>query len=141
MRAILEAMLRLDALSRRNRSPTITEKIREAISDCNPPLPCLLAVFSVHDAVEGCFDEEAQSALEMEPQPNLIIPIDVGDSASVRSAFRALRGFCQTIAAASRLIDLMPGNENFVFQEEGNERSPEERNQPHFPPEAGNPSL
>jgi hypothetical protein len=119
----------------------MTEEIREELSDCNPPLPCLLAVSSEHDAVEACFDEEAQNALEMEPQPNLIIPVNVKDSASVRSAFRALRGFCQTVAAASKLMDLLPGNDTFVFQEEGNECSSEDRNQPHLPPEAGNSSV
>ena len=140
-RGILPAMLRLHDVAKRSKHPKMTEEIREELSDCNPPLPCLLAAFSEHDAVEACFDEEAQSALEMEPQPNLIIPVNVKDSASVRSAFRALRGFCQTVAAASKLMDLLPGNETFVFQEEGNECSSEDRHQPHLPPEAGNSSV
>lgn len=133
VRGILAAMLRLHDVARQSKAPKMTEEIREELNDCNPPLPCLLAVFSEHDAVEGCFDEEAQSALEMEPQPNLIIPIDVENPTTVRIAFQALRNFCRTLTAASRLIDLLPGNENFVFQEEGNERFPEDRNQPHIP--------
>lgn len=138
---ILEAMLRMNAVSRRCKRPKMTEEIQEALNDCNPPLPCLLAVFSEHDAIEGCFDEEAQTAYEMEPQPNLIIPLDVKNAASVKSAFESLRGFCRTISAAVRLMDVMPGNEKFVFQDGANECSPEDREQPDFPVEAGNPAV
>jgi hypothetical protein len=33
--------------------------------DSNPALPCLLAAFSTGDAVVGCFDDKAQSAMEV----------------------------------------------------------------------------
>jgi hypothetical protein len=116
-RRMLEAMLRLNAVSQRYKRPRMSEEIQEQLSDCNPPLPCLLAVFSEHDAVEGCFDEESQNAYEVEPQPNLIIPVDVRSAESVKSAFESLKGFCRTIAAAAALLEVMPGNENFVFQD------------------------
>ena len=141
MRRILEAMLRMNAVSRRYRRPKMTEEVQEALNDCNPPLPCLLAVFSENDAVEGCFDEEAQTAYEMEPQPNLIIPMDLKNRASIKSAFESLQGFCRTIAAAAGLMDVMPGNENFVFQDGANECSSENREQPDVPLEAGNPAI
>ena len=141
VRRILEAMLRINAMSQRCRRPKMTEEIQEALNDCNPPLPCLLAVFSEHDAIEGCFDEEAQTAYEMEPQPNLIIPVDVRHAASVGSAFRSLQGFCRTLAATVELMDVMPGNENFVFQDGANGCSPEDRDQPDFPVEACNPAV
>jgi hypothetical protein len=116
-RRMLEAMLRLNAVSPRYRRPKMSEEIQEQLSDCNPPLPCLVVVFSEHDAVEGCFDEESQNAYEVEPQPNLIIPIDVRSAASIKSAFESLKGFCRTMAAAAALLDVMPGNENFVVQD------------------------
>ncbi len=130
IRRMLEAMLRVNAVSKRYRRQKMTEQIQEELNDCNPPLPCLLAVFSEHDAVEGCFDEESQTAYEMEPQPNLIIPMDIRNKDSVMSAFESLRGFCQTIAAAVSLMDVMPGNENFVFQDGTNGCAPQDRNQP-----------
>lgn len=116
----------------------MTAEIQEALSDGNPPLPSLLAVFSEHDAVEGCFDEESQTAYEMEPQPNLIIPLDVASTASVKSAFESLKGFCRTMAGVVALIDAIPGNENFVFQDTNNECSPEDRDEPDLPASARN---
>lgn len=141
VRRILDAIFRVNAVSRWYRRPKMTEEIHEALNDCNPPLPCLLAVFSEHDDIEGCFDEEAQTAYEMEPQPNVIIPLDVRNAASVKSAFESLRGFCRTFSAAVRLMDVMPGNENFVFQDGANECSSEDRDQPEFPVETCNPAV
>jgi hypothetical protein len=91
----------------------------EQLMDSNPPLPCLLAAFSQADAVVGCFDDEGQTAMEVTPQPNLIIPLKFSDPASVRRAFRTLGIACETLAAASRLIDLMPGNDDSVIAREG----------------------
>jgi hypothetical protein len=138
---MLEAMLGLNAISQGYERPKMSEEIQGQLADCNPPLPCLVAVFSEHDAVEGCFDEESQNAYEMEPQPNLISPIDVRSAASVKSAFESLKGFCRTIAAAAALLEVMPGNENFVFQDAANECLPEDRNQPDIPAEARNPVI
>src|SRR5216683_7645686 len=81
----------------------------------HPPLPCLLAAFSSGDAVVGCFDDEAQTAMETTPQPNLIIPLKLSDPTSVRQGFQALGVVCDTLAAGSRLIDLMPGNDDGVI--------------------------
>jgi hypothetical protein len=86
--------------------------------DSNPPLPCLLAAFSSGDAVVGCFEDEAQTAMEVTPQPNLVIPFQHSDPTSVRQGFRTLGVACDTLAAASRLIDLMPGNEEGVIARE-----------------------
>ena len=141
IRRMLEAMLRVNAVSKRYRRPKMPEQIQEELNDCNPPLPCLLAVFSEHDAVEGCFDEESQTAYEMEPQPNLIIPMDVKNAASVKRAFESLGGFCRTIAATVALMDVMPGNENFVLQDGANECSSENGNQPDVPAETRHPAV
>ena len=91
-RRMLEGMLRLNAVPQRYKRPRMSEEIQEQLSACNPPLPCLVAVFSEHDAVEGCFDEESQNAYEMEPQPNLIIPIDVRSAAIVQERIRIAEG-------------------------------------------------
>jgi hypothetical protein len=90
----------------------------EQLMDSNPPLPCLLAAFSSGDAVVACFDDEAQTAMETTPQPNLIIPLKLSDPTSVRQGFRTLGVVCDTLAAASRLIDLMPGNGEGVIPRE-----------------------
>jgi hypothetical protein len=108
-------LLELCRISKQVRRPEFTEEMGEQLMDSNPPLPCLLAVFSPGDAVAGCFDDEAETALETTPQPNLIIPLKLTEPASVRQGFRTLGVVCETLAAASRLIDLMPGNDDGVI--------------------------
>jgi len=100
----------------------LSEVAREQLFDCNPPLPGLLAVFKENDAIEGCFDDEMQNSAEYLPEPSLIIPFDGRNAGSVRNAFRTLGVVCQTLAAASRLIELMPGNEHWIT-DESEERS------------------
>ena len=112
---LMKAALVLYHLSTQVGHPELDDNIREQLSDCNPPLPCLLAVFAAGDAIAGCFDEEAQGMMEVEPEPNIIIPVDPTDLGSVQRPFHILGVACQTIAAASRLIDLMPGNDQWII--------------------------
>jgi hypothetical protein len=117
--ALITGLLDLCRVSKQATPPEFTDDMGEQLQDSNPPLPCLLAAFSPGDAVVGCFDDEAQTAMETTPQPNLIIPIKLSDPASVSQGFRTLGVACETLAAASRLIDLMPGNEDGVIAREG----------------------
>ena len=52
--------------------------------------------------------------LEVTPEPNLIIPFDPTSTVSVHDAFRVFGVACETITAASKMIDLMPGNDKWV---------------------------
>jgi hypothetical protein len=112
---LVDAALVLDHLSARAERPELDDDIAQQLSDCNPPLPCLLALFAEADPVAACFDEEAQGMLEVTPEPNLIIPFDPTDVESVQRTFRTFGVACQTIAAASRVIDLIPGNDKWVI--------------------------
>jgi hypothetical protein len=112
---LVEAALSLDHLSAQAKRPELDDDIGQQLSDCNPPLPCLLAMFAEADAVEACFTEEADGMLEVTPEPNLIIPFDPADTVSVRDAFHVFGVVCETIAAASRLVDLMPGNDQWII--------------------------
>jgi hypothetical protein len=118
LRDVVNGLLDLCQISKRAKRPEFTEEMGEQLMDSNPPLPCLLAVFSPGDAVAGCFDDEAETALETTPQPNLIIPLKLTEPASVRQGFRTLGVVCETLAAASRLLDLMPGNDDGVIGRE-----------------------
>jgi hypothetical protein len=119
MKALITRLLELCRISKQAKRPEFTEDMGEQLMDSNPALPCLLAAFSTGDAVVGCFDEEGETALEVTPQPNVIIPIKLSDARSVRDGFRTVAVVCRTLAAASRLIDLMPGNEEGVITREG----------------------
>jgi hypothetical protein len=109
-RELLRAALDLNKISRRLRRPEISEETREAFMDSNPPLPALLISFKHHDAVSACFDDESQALLEASPEPNLIVEVNPSDRAGVRRAFDTLAVLCETMAAASRLAALLPGN-------------------------------
>ena len=98
---LVEGVVALDHLSAQARHPELDDGIREQLSDCNPPLPCLLALFAEADAIAACFDEEAQGMLEVEPEPNIIIPFDPSDKQRVQRTFHTFGVACQTIAAAS----------------------------------------
>ena len=54
--------------------------------------------------------------MEVTPEPTLIIPLSADQPASVKAAFRTLGVVCDTLAAASRLIDRMPGNDQWVIR-------------------------
>ena len=109
VQALTDGLLDLCRISQKTKRPEFTEDMGEQLMDSNPPLPCLLAAFSQADAIVGCFDDEGQTAMEVTPQPNLIIPLKLSDPGSVGRAFRTLGIACVTLGAASRLIDLMPG--------------------------------
>jgi hypothetical protein len=108
---LIRLAVELDRVSRQAHRPVIDEEMSETLMDSGTPLPSLLAVFERHDAIEGCFDEDAQGMLELTPEPNLIIPLNGEDERSVRGAFGVLAVFCETLACASRLMKIMPGNE------------------------------
>jgi hypothetical protein len=118
VQALIRSLLELCMVSSQAKRPEFTDDMGEQLMDSNPPLPCLLAAFSAGDAVVGCFDDEAQTAMETTPHANLIIPLQLSDPTSVREGFRILGVVCDTLAAASRLIDLMPGNDDGVIARE-----------------------
>ena len=118
VRVLLNGLMDLCQISQQAKRPEFTEDMGEQLMDSNPPLPCLLAAFTQGDAVVGCFDDEGETALEVTPQPNLIIPVWLSDPISIQQGFRTLGVACETLAAASRLIDLMPGNNEGVIDRE-----------------------
>src|SRR6266849_5549157 len=118
VRVLISSLLELCSISRQAKRSEFTDDMGEQLMDPNPPLPCLLAAFSSGDAVVGCFDDEAQTAMETTSQPNLIIPLKLSDPTSVSQGFQTLGVVCDTLAAASRLIDLMPGNDEGLIDRE-----------------------
>ena len=113
---LLDAVLDLVRVSERATRPELTDEMREELCDTNPPLPSLLMVFAESDSVEACFDEEGQTMMEVMPEPSVIIPFSANQPESVRQAFRTVGVVCDTLAAASRVMDLMPGTERWVIQ-------------------------
>jgi hypothetical protein len=110
LRGLIEAAVALERISHRLQPPEVSNETREAFMDSNPPLPALLVSFKRNDAIAGCFEEDSQNMLEAGPEPSFIAEIDPGNPESVRQSFDALAVLCETMAAASRLAPLLPGN-------------------------------
>jgi hypothetical protein len=110
-RQLLELATEMDRASNRHERPEIDDYIRELLIDCGEPVPALLAVFERSDPIEGCFDEDCQTMLEVTPAPNVIIPFNGETGEGVLGAFAILATVCETLSCASRLMTIMPGNE------------------------------
>jgi hypothetical protein len=106
---LLGATLDLDRVSESVKLPEIPEPIRDLFCDCNPPVPVLLAIYQQGDAIEASFDDESQSMQEATPEPRPLIPFDGTDPKSTEQAFGCLGGVLDTLAAARRVLDLVPG--------------------------------
>ncbi len=111
---LVAGLFDLKKASEKTERPQLDDGIGELLSDCNPPLPSLLAIFAEGDGVAALFDEESQGMMEVTPEPNLIIPFDPGNRESVGGAFNGFGVACETLAAASRLLNLMPGNDKWI---------------------------
>jgi hypothetical protein len=107
VRALVEGALELNTISQKGARPGIGERAEARLSDANPPVPALVAVFKKHDAIEGCFDDECQGMLECTPEPNVILPFRSEDPASVQETFRLLGVVCDVLRQASSLITAM----------------------------------
>ena len=116
--ALIKAALELEQISATMQRPEYPDDVREQLMDTNSPLPAALVVFAENDSIEAQFEDESQSWGEAASEPNLILPLSAFDLKSIRSAFHTLAIVCRTLAAASRLIDLMPGNEKWVTDPE-----------------------
>ena len=108
IRRWMDRVIELDSFSRTADRPKLSEAAEEELCDNNPPLPCLLVVFSRRDNIEAGFDTEAESMMEVSPEPNLIISLNASDQAQVSAAFAALASARDTLAAASQLISTLP---------------------------------
>ncbi len=115
---LLRATLELKRVSDRVKLPEIPEPVRELFCDCNPPVPVLLAIYQLGDAIEACFDDERQSMLELTPEPWPLIPLNGTDRESTRRAFDCLGGVLDTLVAARRVLNLVPGWEAIRGNEE-----------------------
>ena len=115
---LLRATVELKRVSDRVKLPEIPEPIRELFYDCNPPVPVLLAIYQLGDAIEACFDDERQSMLEVTPEPWPLIPFDGTDQESTRKAFDCFGGVLDTLVAARRVLNLVPGWEAIRGNEE-----------------------
>ncbi len=106
---LIRAAQDLDDVSQRVERMEIPPHVAEVFSDMNPPVPVLLAIFREGDAIEACFDEERQYMLELQPEPWPLLPFNATDPSGIRTAFECLGTALDTLAAARKVLGLIPG--------------------------------
>ena len=75
------------------------------------PLPAVLLYFRAGDAVMACFDDECEHWGQETPEPNLIIPLQADDSASVRQALAVIETLMQVLVLAVRIKNIVESRE------------------------------
>jgi hypothetical protein len=114
---LLEAALDLAHVAESVELRPIPGDISELFDDMNPPVPVLLAIFEQGDAIEACFDEECHYMMELTPEPWPLIPFDSTNRDSTKKAFETIGGALDTLAAARRVLDLVPGWKQIASEE------------------------
>lgn len=90
----------------------LSEEDREDLfPDADPDVPMLALAFGDHDAVTEVLNEELEIAGQVELEPWPIFKLDGTDPDSIRNAFACAGLALDTLAAASRVLLLIPGFE------------------------------
>ncbi len=112
--ALLRAVDSLASTSRRPHPPlvTLSEEDREELYvDSDPDVPMLALAFGDHDVITEFLNEEIESAGQVSLEPWPTIKIDGTQADSIRDAFACADVALETLAAAARLLLLVPGYE------------------------------
>jgi hypothetical protein len=98
----IDRLLRIHRISRLR---VRHERIGDYYDD--PPLPSLLVVFRQHDAIEACFDAEAQYFYEVEHEPIFAVPFAVESPQECDAAIRSITAFFRLNTELFELIEVL----------------------------------
>ena len=112
---LVEAALALDRVSAQAERPEIDDDIgqsfRTAIRRYPACWPCLPKAMPLKRALMM----KPRECWKLTPEPNLIIPFEPGIMESVQRRIPDVRSGLPDLAAASRLVDLMPDNDKWII--------------------------
>ena len=75
------------------------------------PLPTVLLYFRTGDTVTACFDDECEYCGQETPEPNLIIPLQPDDPASVHQALAVIETLMQVLLLTVRIKKIIESRE------------------------------
>jgi hypothetical protein len=113
-KALLQAVELLSETSRRPHPPlvTLSDQDREELYvESDPDVPILALAFGNHDIVTEFLNEEIETAGQVALEPWPTIKIDGTRVDSIRDAFACADIALDTLAAAARVLLLVPGYE------------------------------
>jgi hypothetical protein len=90
----------------------------------DPPLPSLLVVFRQHDAIEACFDAEAQYFYEVSHEPIFAVPFMVESRQECDSAIRSIAAFFRLNTELFELIEVLNWEESHAGGHQHREEPP-----------------
>jgi hypothetical protein len=98
----IERLLRVHRISRLR---VRHERVGDYYDD--PPLPSLLVVFRQHDAIEACFDAEAQYFYEVSHEPIFAVPFTVESHQECDAAIRSIAAFLRLNTELFELVEVL----------------------------------
>ncbi len=113
-KALIEAVQSLTEISRRPHPPlvTLTDEDREELySESDPDVPMLALAFGNHDVVTEFLNEEIETAGQVALEPWPTIKMDGTQVDSIHNAFVCTDIALDRLAAAARVLLLVPGYE------------------------------
>ena len=90
----------------------------------DPPLPSLLVVFRQHDAIEACFDAEAQYFYEVSHEPIFAVPFRVESPEECDAAIRSVTAFFRLNTELFELIEVLNKEESHAGRHQHREEPP-----------------
>jgi len=114
LRELVEATIQLQRVSRSMERPKVDEDWFErerSYHSLDLPLPAVLLYFRPGDAVMACFDGECEHWGQETPEPNLIIPLQANDSASVRQALAVIDTLMKVLVLTVRIKNIIESRE------------------------------
>ena len=114
LRDLLEATIELQRVSQSMERPRVDEEWLDQTRNYHSPdlpLPAVLLYFRAGDAVMACFDDECEYWGQETPEPNLIIPLQPDDPASVRQALAVVKTLMRMLLLTARIKSLVESRE------------------------------
>jgi hypothetical protein len=110
LRNLVEATIELQTISHSTERPRVDDDWLErerSYHSLDLPLPAVLLYFRPGDAVMACFDDECEHWGQETPEPNLIIPLQADDHASVGQALAVIETLMKVLVLTVRIKNIV----------------------------------
>ena len=114
LKELVETTIELQTVSHSIERPKVDEEWMERerhYHSLDLPLPAVLLYFRAGDAVMACFDDECEHWGQETPEPNLIIPLQPDDPASVRRALAVIETLMKVLVLTVRIKNIVESRE------------------------------
>jgi hypothetical protein len=114
LKDLVETTIELNRVSHSTERPRVDDDWLErerSYHSLDLPLPAVLLYFRPGDAVMACFDDECEHWGQETPEPNLIIPLQPDDPASVGQALAVIETLMKVLVLTVRIKNIVESRE------------------------------